>query len=71
MKTGRTSTSGSAARVETHIVRSEHAPGGFGETAVPPAAPAIANAIFAATGKRMRRLPITSEKLRATNSRKT
>ena len=57
-----------APEVETHIMRSEHAPGGFGETAVPPVAPAVANAIFAATGKRARRLPITSEKLRATNS---
>ena len=57
-----------APAVETHIVRSEHAPGGFGETAVPPVAPAVANAIFAATGERVRRLPITSEKLRAAKS---
>jgi isoquinoline 1-oxidoreductase beta subunit len=51
--------------IETYIVPSEVAPGGFGETAVPPVAPAVANAIFAATGKRVRRLPITSEKLKA------
>jgi isoquinoline 1-oxidoreductase beta subunit len=51
--------------IETHIVPSELPPGGFGETAVPPVAPAVANAIFAATGRRVRRLPITSEKLKA------
>jgi isoquinoline 1-oxidoreductase beta subunit len=52
-----------APRVETHILQGSDMPAGFGETAVPPVAPAIANAIFAATGKRMRRLPITPEKL--------
>jgi isoquinoline 1-oxidoreductase beta subunit len=54
-----------APRVETHILQGADKPGGFGETAVPPVAPAIANAIFAATGKRMRRLPITAEKLQS------
>ncbi len=52
-------------QIETHIVASDHPPGGFGETAVPLVAPAVANAIFAATAKRVRRLPITAEKLKA------
>jgi isoquinoline 1-oxidoreductase subunit beta len=54
-----------APAIETHIVDSGHPPGGFGETAVPPAAPAVANAIFAAIGKRVRRLPITPGRLAA------
>jgi isoquinoline 1-oxidoreductase beta subunit len=44
--------------IETHIVENQEKPGGIGEPGVPCAAPAIANAIFAATGKRIRRLPI-------------
>ncbi|MFN8581634.1 MAG: molybdopterin cofactor-binding domain-containing protein [Gemmatimonadaceae bacterium] len=52
-------------RVETHIVPSEsERPGGFGEHAVPLVAPAVANAIFAATGRRTRVLPITPASLR-------
>jgi isoquinoline 1-oxidoreductase beta subunit len=44
--------------VEVHIVPSTDRMGGVGEPGVPPIAPAVANAIFAATGKRVRRLPI-------------
>ena len=50
--------------IEVHIVRSKEKPGGIGETAVPPAAPALTNAIFAATGKRIRRLPIDTSALK-------
>lgn len=44
--------------VEVHIVPSTDALGGIGEPSVPPTAPAVCNAIFAATGKRIRKLPI-------------
>jgi isoquinoline 1-oxidoreductase beta subunit len=44
--------------VEVHIVASTQNPGGIGEAGVPAIAPAVANAVFAATGKRIRRLPI-------------
>jgi len=45
-------------RVEVHIVPSTDAQGGAGEPGTPPIAPAVCNAIFAATGKRIRKLPI-------------
>jgi isoquinoline 1-oxidoreductase beta subunit len=44
-------------KVETHIVPSTAAPGGIGEPGLPPVAPAVANALFALTGKRLRSLP--------------
>jgi isoquinoline 1-oxidoreductase beta subunit len=50
-------------KVEVHMVPSHETPGGIGEPAVPCAAPAVANAIFAATGKRLRRLPFQTSEL--------
>jgi isoquinoline 1-oxidoreductase subunit beta len=47
-------------QVEVHILSSSAQPRGVGESAVPPIAPAIANALFAATGQRFRRLPLPS-----------
>ncbi len=45
-------------QVEVHIIESGEAPGGAGEPGVPPVAPAVANAVAAATGVRLRRLPL-------------
>jgi len=47
--------------VDVHIVESEGLPGGIGEPGVPPAGAAVANAIFSATGVRVRQLPVGSQ----------
>jgi len=44
--------------IQVHLVKSTQPPGGVGEIGVPPIAPAVANAVFAATGHRIRKLPI-------------
>ena len=44
--------------VEVHIIQSTEPPGGVGEPGIPPLAPAVANAVFAATGLRLRNLPL-------------
>jgi isoquinoline 1-oxidoreductase subunit beta len=48
-----------APTVETHIIASSSAPEGVGEPGLPPIAPAVANAVFALTNKRLRQLPLT------------
>ncbi len=52
-----------APQTEVHIVQSTDGPGGIGEPGTPPIAPAVCNAIFTATGKPVRRLPIRAEDL--------
>jgi isoquinoline 1-oxidoreductase beta subunit len=49
--------------IEVYIVESQEKPTGVGEPGTPVIAPAVANALYAATGKRVRRLPITADML--------
>jgi isoquinoline 1-oxidoreductase beta subunit len=55
-----------APSIEIYIVPSLEAPGGMGESGTPALAPAVTNAIFAATGKRVRKLPVDPDALKST-----
>ena len=50
-----------APTIEVHLVRNLEAPGGLGEPGTSVTAPALANAVFAATGKRIRKLPLRAQ----------
>jgi isoquinoline 1-oxidoreductase beta subunit len=50
--------------IEVHIVKSSEAPGGMGEPGTSALPPAVTNAIFAATGVRLRKLPVDASKLK-------
>jgi CO/xanthine dehydrogenase Mo-binding subunit len=54
-----------APAIEVHVIDSTEAPGGMGEPATACIAPAVVNAVFAATGKRLRRLPIDGSQLKS------
>jgi isoquinoline 1-oxidoreductase beta subunit len=53
-----------APAIEVHIVQSSEPPGGMGEAGTSAIVPAVANVIFAATGKRLRKVPVDSSVLK-------
>ena len=53
-------------KISVSIIEGAEQPGGIGEPGTPPIAPAVANAVFAATGKRLRSLPIVKQGLNVT-----
>ena len=53
-----------APAIEVHILPSEEPPGGMGEAGTSVIVPAIANAVFAATGKRLRKMPVDANALK-------
>ena len=55
-----------APAVEVHIVQGREPPGGMGEAGTSAIVPAVTNAIFAATGKRLRKLPVNTAALNGT-----
>jgi isoquinoline 1-oxidoreductase beta subunit len=56
--------------IEVHIVKSSEKIGGIGEPGTPPTAPAVTNAVFKATGARLRRIPATPERVLAALKKK-
>jgi isoquinoline 1-oxidoreductase beta subunit len=54
-----------APAIEVHLVESREEPGGIGEPGTATIAPAVVNAVYALTGKRLRKLPIDAETLRS------
>jgi isoquinoline 1-oxidoreductase subunit beta len=53
-----------APAIEVHIVKNSEPPGGMGEPGTSAIVPAVANAIFAATGKRLRKMPVDPSQLK-------
>jgi isoquinoline 1-oxidoreductase beta subunit len=51
--------------IQVQVISTDNPPGGIGEAGLPPAAPAIANAVAALTGARLRRLPMLPERVLA------